>query len=91
MTNHKPTAVDYIPAAYELGKMFYRAGREYNPYSPDTENFTEFNRGRLDAEEEYKEALDEAFDIPVGFTPHCSSDKLKQDAELARKQYHMPH
>lgn len=84
MTHHDPTSKSFAPTAYQLGKMFYRAGRGYNPYTPDTEAFTEFNRGRLDAEEEDKlaEELQE-------FTPHCSSDQLKRDAELRRTQYHM--
>jgi hypothetical protein len=38
--------------------MFYRAGREYNPYQPATEAFTDFCRGKLDAEEEYELAAE---------------------------------
>lgn len=52
MQDKRETADNQQPTAYQLGKMFYRAGREYNPYHPDTEAFTEFYRGRLDAEED---------------------------------------
>jgi len=52
MQDTRETADNKTPAAYELGKMFYRAGREYNPYQPDTEAYTDFLRGKLDAEDE---------------------------------------
>lgn len=52
MQDKRETADNQQPTAYQLGKMFYRAGREYNPYQPDTEAFTDFCRGKLDAEEE---------------------------------------
>ncbi len=87
MQHHEPTSKDFSPTAYQLGRMFQRAGREYNPYQPDTPAFTDFNRGRLDEEEEQR-----LYDELQEFTPHCSSDKqdqLKRDAELRRTQYHM--
>lgn len=58
MPDPRATSDNQTPTPYILGKMFYMAGREYNPYQPDTAAFTEFCRGKLDAEEEEKLAAE---------------------------------
>jgi hypothetical protein len=83
MTHHKETTVDYNPTAYELGRMFYNAGRGYNPYILGTPFSHEFIRGKRDADKDNAKRNQDK-----SITPQCSSDRLKQDAELRRNQFH---
>lgn len=74
--HHEPTSKDFSPTAYQLGRMFQKAGREYNPYQTDTEAFTDFNRGRLDEEEDQR-LYDELY---LSFTPHCREQNKHRDS-----------
>lgn len=59
MQDKRETSDSMNPTAYELGKMFYRAGRRYIPYQDRTNAQAEFLRGKRDAaEEEIKFLLD---------------------------------
>jgi len=65
MQDNRETADNQTPNPYYLGKLFHAAGREYNPFQPDTAEFTDFCRGKLDAEEEEKLAAEiGSWDLP---------------------------
>jgi hypothetical protein len=92
MAHHKETTVHYNPTAFELGKMFFKAGRGYNPYTSGTPAWLAFTQGRLVAELEAEVAEDVSNAIRSihagSVTPHCSSYRLEADAELRRNQFH---
>lgn len=43
--HHIPTTVDYKPSPYELGRMFYRENRRYNPFAAGTPDHKSFQTG----------------------------------------------
>lgn len=48
--SHQETASHFAPTPYELGGMFFKDKRGYNPYQFGTESYAEFERGYRSAQ-----------------------------------------
>jgi len=55
--SHKETADHSAPTPYQLGGMYFKDNRAYNPYAFGTESYAEFERGYRSAKVKHDMAL----------------------------------